>query len=67
MKAASAKASASNVMRALRALLEGLGPVWLNAQIAYHEWALREMHPLHPDLPFVMQTLSALRDRRAAL
>jgi hypothetical protein len=46
-------------------LVAAIRPVWLNAQIAYHEWALREMHPLHPDVPYVMRTLSALRDRRA--
>jgi hypothetical protein len=58
--------AASLLRRALRAVLNGAGPVWLNAQILYHEWALREMHPLHPDVPYVVQTLSVLRARRAA-
>jgi hypothetical protein len=54
------------IRRALRAASAGLGPVWINAKIAYHEWALREMDPLHADLPHVLQTLVALRDQRAA-
>jgi hypothetical protein len=52
--------------RRLRAALSGLAPVWINAQIAYLEWACREMDPLHPDLPEVLSRLSTLRDRRAA-
>jgi hypothetical protein len=47
-------------------LAAAISSLWLNAQIVYHEWALREMHPLHRDLPYVMRQLSMLRDRRAA-
>lgn len=47
-------------------LLAGIGAVWLNAQIVYLEWALREMAPTHPDLPEAMLELVQLRDQRAA-
>jgi hypothetical protein len=53
--------------RALRAAIDGIRPVWINARIAYLEWARREMDPLHPDLPEVIGRLSVLRDQRAAL
>lgn len=47
-------------------LLRPLRAVWLNAQIVYLEWAQREMHPLHPDVPEVIRDLAQLRAERAA-
>lgn len=33
----------------------------------FYEWALREMHPLHPDVPHIMWRLVELRDRAQIL
>jgi hypothetical protein len=36
------------------------------AQAFYH-WALREINPLHPDVPRILRRQSELRDKRARL
>lgn len=51
----------SRLLGSLR--LHGL---WLNARIVYLEWAQREMHPLHPDLPEVIRDLAQLRARASS-
>lgn len=41
--------------------LLGLNSLWLRWKIAYYEWALSEMDPLHRDLPRVVMTLADLK------
>jgi hypothetical protein len=40
---------------------------WLLLRIAYHELALRQIDPTHPDVPYIIHHLSWLRDRLARL
>lgn len=47
-------------------LLAALRPVLRNAHLTYLEWALREIDPLHPDLPAIVLTVNRLRAERAA-
>jgi hypothetical protein len=35
--------------------------------IAYNQWALREINPLHPDVPRILLRLSELRDTARTL
>ena len=52
----------SRVLDALR-----LRPVLRNAQLVYLEWALREIDPLHPDVPHIVLAVNRLQaERRAA-
>ncbi len=47
-------------------LLRSIRPVLRDAQIAYLEWALREIDPLHPDVPQIVLAIHRLRAERAA-
>ncbi len=52
----------SRILNALR-----LRPVLRNAQLVYLEWALREIDPLHPDVPLIVMAISRLQaERRTA-
>ena len=42
-----------------------LQPLWLLACLAFHRWALREIHPLHPDVPHIVHCVSELERRLA--
>lgn len=44
------------MLRALEPLLR----VW---QIFFYRWALREISPLHPDLPHIVRRLNELESR----
>jgi hypothetical protein len=43
-----------------------LRPFIREARIAYYRWALAEMPPLHPDVPYVVHRLRSLLDERKA-
>lgn len=47
-------------------LLRAIRPVVRNAHILYLDWALREIHPLHPDVPRIVVNKSRLVAERAA-
>lgn len=38
----------------------GLEPLWRHACLLYYRAALRQMPPLHPDLPYVILRLNEL-------
>lgn len=54
--------SSRHGLRGLRS--RSLRPLWRETAIAYYRWALREIHPLHPDVPFIVRRLRALLDER---
>jgi hypothetical protein len=45
-------------------LLRFARPLWREAAIFGLRWAQKEMHPLHPDLPYVVRRLRSLLDER---
>jgi hypothetical protein len=47
-------------------LLRAVRPVFRNASLLYHTWALREIHPLHPDVPHLVLTVNRLKAERTA-
>lgn len=47
-------------------LLRALRPVIRNASLVYHEHALREINPLHPDVPEIVLTIRRLKAERSA-
>ena len=42
----------------------GLRPLWRELAIAYFEWALASIHPLHEDLPFIVRRINELKAER---
>lgn len=43
-----------------------LRPLFREASIAYYRWALREIHPLHADVPHIVHQLRHLLNERHA-
>ena len=41
-------------------------PLWIEARLAYYRWALREIHPLHADLPHIVCRLNLIEAERRA-
>lgn len=41
-----------------------LRPLWRESAIAYYRWALAEINPQHPDVPYIVLRLRALLDER---
>lgn len=41
----------------------GLSALWLRWKLAYYEWALSEMDPLHRDLPRVVMIVRELKQQ----
>jgi hypothetical protein len=35
--------------------------LWRMAAVAWYEWALREIDPMHEDVPYIVHRLNALR------
>jgi hypothetical protein len=46
-------------------LMHSLRAVVLNGRIVFLEWALREIDPLHPDLPLILVKKRALEAQRS--
>ena len=42
----------------------GLRPLWRELAIAYFEWALASIHPLHEDVPFIVRRINELKAER---
>lgn len=38
----------------------GLGPLFRLWALAWYRWALREIHPLHRDVPFIVRRINEL-------
>jgi hypothetical protein len=47
-------------------LLRAIRPVVRNAVLLYHERALREIDPLHPDVPEIVIAINRLKAERSA-
>ena len=47
-------------------LLRSLEPVWRLACLFYYEAALRQIHPLHDDVPLIVLRVNELKARSAA-
>jgi hypothetical protein len=45
--------------------MKGIRPLWLLALRSYYRWAMREIHPLHPDAPHVAVRLAELESCNA--
>jgi hypothetical protein len=41
-------------------LMRSLWPLWRRFLIFYHEAALSQIHPLHEDVPYIVQRLNSL-------
>ncbi len=54
----------SNTLRLLRACLTLLRALPAALEREYLRWALREIHPLHPDVPFIAMRINEL-ERKA--
>jgi hypothetical protein len=48
-------------------LLQAMRPLIRNASLLYHERALREIDPLHPDVPEIVRTISRLKAERSSV
>jgi hypothetical protein len=46
-------------------LAKSLRAVYLNWQVVYLDWALREIDPMHPDLPLIVVTKRVLEAQRS--
>jgi hypothetical protein len=44
----------------IRAALRPLSPVLRNIALHWYRWALSEINPLHPDVPFIVQRINEL-------
>jgi hypothetical protein len=44
----------------------GLTTILRVAALVYYRWALREMDPLHPDVPHVVRRIRELEERASA-
>lgn len=42
----------------------GLRPLWRELAIAYFEWALDSIDPMHEDLPFIVRRINELKAER---
>jgi hypothetical protein len=49
------------IWRPMRAIMRAMGRAFERAHL---QWALREMDPMHPDLPMVVRRLSELEVTR---
>lgn len=45
----------------IRALVRSIAPIARLIEEQYLEWAAREIHPLHPDVPHIVRRLAELR------
>jgi len=45
-------------------LLQAIRPLWRELAIKYYRRALKEISPLHPDVPHIVHRLRALLDER---
>lgn len=48
----------------MSALRRAIAPLWREMRLAYFEWALREIHPLHADVPHIVLHISRLQAQR---
>jgi hypothetical protein len=44
--------------------MKSLLPLWHLAKLTWYEWALREIHPLHADVPHIVRTIAHLEAQR---
>lgn len=42
----------------------GLRPLWRELAIAYFEWALDSIDPMHEDVPFIVRRINELKAER---
>ncbi len=42
----------------------GIAPLVTLASLAFYRWALREIHPTHPDVPLIVMRINALESMR---
>lgn len=54
----------SRTLRLLPSLLAMLRALPAALEVLYLEWALREIHPLHPDVPFIVHRLNTLQHKQ---
>lgn len=47
-----------------KAFLETLKPFWLELAIRYYELALSQIHPLHRDVPYIVERINTLQAER---
>ena len=45
--------------------MRALHPLWREWRIFILSWAIREIDPLHPDVPSIVRELNFRRDQRA--
>lgn len=53
----------SRTLRLLRAFLTLLRALPAALEREYLRWALREIHPLHPDVPFIVARIRQLESK----
>lgn len=41
----------------------GLAPLWNELQLVYYEAAIRQIDPLHPDVPHIVRRINELQRR----
>lgn len=39
-------------------------PLWVELKLAYYRWALREIDPLHRDVPHIVRVINRLESQR---
>ena len=50
----------SRTLRLVRACLTLLRALPAALEVLYLKWAMAEIHPLHPDVPFIVQRINEL-------
>jgi hypothetical protein len=46
--------------------MKSLLPLWHLAKLTWYEWAMREIHPLHADVPQIINSIADLKALRGA-
>jgi hypothetical protein len=45
--------------------VKGVRPIFVGLALAWWRWALREIHPLHPDVPVIVRRIHQLEAANA--
>lgn len=46
--------------------MRSLRPLVINAKLIWYRWALKEICPLHPDVPYIVLSINQLEAERKA-
>ena len=45
-------------------MIAALRPIWREMALLYYQWAMREIHKLHPDVPHITHRINDLHRER---